>query len=168
MITSERPVRRKVGLCKVPDVNAFSLVEVVIAIGIISVAILAIISLLSVGLRGSRESSDDTHLALMTQYINARNRSQSFSDLKTPSNNITVNPAPTFYFNAAGEVARNASGDPVPAAAPDSHYACTVSWQTSAVSSNLILLQYRFEWPLSAPTNGRQQRVITTSRANEE
>lgn len=163
---NQKSLCRKSG-CRIPDLG-FSLVEIVMAIGIISFALLAIISLFSVGLQGSRESSEDTYLALMTQYVNAWSRSQAFANLAAASNNASANPAPAFFFNAAGEVTRDTGGTPVPVAAADSHYACTVTWQTSSVSTNLISLQYRFEWPWSAPAAGRQQRVIVTSRANEE
>lgn len=166
--TSSAPARSKLALCRTSGTLAFTLVEIVIAIGIMSFAILAIISLFSVGLQSSRESSEDTHLALMTLYVNAWSRSQVFTNLATASNNISADPLPTFFFNAAGEVARNANGEPVPTAAVDSHYACTITWQTSSVSTNLIFLQYRFDWPLAAPATGRQRRVIVTGRANGE
>jgi uncharacterized protein (TIGR02598 family) len=142
--------------------------EVVIAVGIISFAAIAIIGLFSVGLQGSRESSEDTSLALMTQQVDAWSRSQAFTNLTAASNRSSANPAPRFYFNVAAELARNAQGEPTNVAAQDSYYACTISWVSNAASTNFVYLRYRFEWPLSAPTAARQQRMIVSSRANEE
>ena len=46
---------------------AFSLIEVVLALGIVSFALVAILGLLSVGLDSSRESIDDTAVTLLGQ-----------------------------------------------------------------------------------------------------
>lgn len=151
LLPSRQPELRKLG---------FSLIEVVIAIGIVSFAMMAILGLFSVGLQSNRESAEDTTLALMSQQMNAWSRSQPFTNL-TASNTV-------FFFNAGGELTRTANGDPATTAGIDSHYSCTISPQTNSVSTNLIYLQSRYEWPLSAPSTGRQQRVIVASRANEE
>lgn len=139
--------------------SAFSLTEVVIAIGIISFVLMAIIGLFFMGLQTARESAEDTNLALMTQQINAWSRTQTFTNL-TASNR-------TFFFDAMGEWNRNPNGDPAATPPPNSHYACTVSASATSVSTNFTYLQYRFEWPLAAPISKRQQRVVIASRANE-
>jgi len=138
---------------------AFSLVEVVIALGLISFSLMAIMGLFSVGLQSSRESAEDTNLALMTQQVNAWSRSQAFTNLAGTNH--------AFFFDATGEWNRDTNGAPALAARADSHYACTINSQTSPVSSNVIYLQYQFEWPLAAPVAKRQHRVVFASRANE-
>jgi len=144
---------------------AFSLIEVTLAIGIVSFAVLAILGTLAAGLRSSRESSEDTVLALATQEVNAWSRSQPFPLLaaaaKTSSSFL-------IYFNADGTLVRTADGLPSFVPAPDAFYGCTISVHTSGVSDNLLLLQYRFEWPLVAPATARQKEIVTASRSNED
>ena len=92
--------------------RAFSLVEVVIAIGIVSFGILAVISLLSMGVQNSLDSADDTNLALMAQTLNGTLRAQSFNNLTTRADFAENNTAPDFYFNSAAELTRTAAGVP--------------------------------------------------------
>lgn len=144
--------------------RAFSLVEVVISIGIVGFVILAILGLLSLGLQTSRESSKDTALALATQQVDAWSRSQPFSLLSSiaGSSSNTV-----FFFNAEGNLVRTESGSPVTESDGNSLYSCEVSAHESSVSPHFIQLRYRFEWPLSAPAETRKQRVVVASRSNE-
>src|SRR5271155_1091560 len=69
-----RPVRLKSSVRKMIGTArrataGFSLVEVVLAIGIIAFALVSIISLMSLGLQSSKSSTDDTNIALMTQSV---------------------------------------------------------------------------------------------------
>ena len=63
--------------------RAFSLIEVVLALGITTVAIIAIIGLLSVSLQGSREASEDTSSsAILSQVVDGL-RAEPFDDVRT-------------------------------------------------------------------------------------
>lgn len=59
--------------------NAFSLVEVALAVGIISFALVAVLGLLGVGINASRDSSDDTKIAFIMQDVSARVRAEASS-----------------------------------------------------------------------------------------
>ncbi len=159
------PKRREEGYFQASGKTAFSLVEVVLAIGIVSVAILVILGVLSVGLQSSREASEDTFLALSTQQLAAWSKSQTFSNLAVDS---LASSNSVFYFNAQGVLARTSDGAPATAPAADSHYLCTVKKNLSGISTNFLHLQYRFEWPLAAPAPSRQYRIVVASRANED
>lgn len=164
LATSSVFVRRSFPLPIGKKKNAFSLVEVLLAIGLVSFAAIAILSLFSVGLRSSRESSEDTVIALMTRQVHAWSRTQDFTQMTdSPSSGAT-----TFFFSSEGIMERTSDGASASGETSDSLYACMVFVRPSGVSTNLLHLQYRFEWPLSAPQETRQQRTIVASLANED
>ena len=152
--------------------EGFSLVEVVIATGIVSVVIITIIGLLTVGLRNSRESAEDTNLALMTQTISSLVRTRSFSNVYSSTDFSESNTDADYFFDANGTLVRDATGAPASNASADSHFACTITRRTPSLapvsSSNCIYLQYRFTWPLSAQATNRRDKVGFTSLANYE
>ncbi len=57
--------------------GAFSLVEVALAVGILSFALVAVLGLLGVGINASRDSSDDTKVAFIMQDVAARVRTEA-------------------------------------------------------------------------------------------
>ena len=61
--------------------NAFSLVEVVAAVGVVAVGIIAILGLLPSGLNSSRDTANETRAALMAQSVDTTLRSQPFDDI---------------------------------------------------------------------------------------
>jgi Tfp pilus assembly protein PilV len=71
---------------------AFSLVEVVIAIGVISFALVAIIGILPVGLASSRQSAQETRANHLAEEIFSTLRSQPFTSasLSSLGTNTTV------------------------------------------------------------------------------
>ena len=140
--------------------SAFTLVEMVLAIGIACFAIIAVLGLFSVGAQSSRSSNDDTNLALMTRQAVAWIRTQSFTSMSASTGTL-------LYFDSMGQLVRNTAGDPATAPGASAIYSCTISPKASGVSLNLIYLQIRFQWPLSAPSPSRQQRVVISSLANE-
>lgn len=58
--------------------NAFSLVEVVAAVGVVAIGIIAILGLLPSGLNSSRDTANETRAALMAQSVYTTLRSQPF------------------------------------------------------------------------------------------
>ncbi len=68
---------------RIANRRAFSLIEVVLALGITSVAIIAIIGLLSVSLQGSREASEDTSAAAILSQIVDGLRAEPFDEMRT-------------------------------------------------------------------------------------
>lgn len=85
--------------------NAFSLVEVAVAIGVIGFALLAIIGLVPVGQTAARDAADDTKTSLIEQDVFERVRASlhSPSVFSTPAT-LFPNPAisPSYYYTADG------------------------------------------------------------------
>ena len=107
--------------------KAFSLIEVVIALGIFSFAIVAILGLFSISLASSRESSDDTRSAAMVSQVVDALRAKPFEELQT---SLTASNA-LFMFDQEGALLTG-TGSPT--------YQCTVR-TTSESSSSLLSLQ---------------------------
>ena len=61
--------------------KAFSLVEVVAAVGVVAVGIIAILGLLPSGLNSSRDTANETRAALMAQSVYTTLRSQPFTQV---------------------------------------------------------------------------------------
>lgn len=61
---------------------AFSLVEVVAAVGVVAIGIIAILGLLPAGLNSSRDTANETRAALMAQSVYTTLRSQPFKKIE--------------------------------------------------------------------------------------
>jgi uncharacterized protein (TIGR02598 family) len=61
---------------------AFSLVEVVAAVGVVAIGIIAILGLLPAGLNSSRDTANETRAALMAQSVYTTLRSQPFKRIE--------------------------------------------------------------------------------------
>lgn len=135
-------------------VPAFSLVEVAVALGIVSFVLLALMGLAIAGLDASRTSQDDTTLAALAREILVELKSNQQYD------ELSVIGTSRRHWNSHGEITDN----------PDEfHYQCdiTVSPPGPAipgVSSQASQLLLRFTWPYgqSPPQN---EQVFTTTLA---
>ncbi|XHR31081.1 MAG: Verru_Chthon cassette protein B [Chthoniobacteraceae bacterium] len=134
--------------------RAFSLVEVVLALGIISVSLLAVMGLMPVGLKTMREAMDATVESQILQKINAEASLTPFSQLAA---NFA---GKTFYYDESGLFLSNS-----PATAPSA----TRYWVTTdvtnpiypgssnaAVSNNLSALSILI---VSAASSGATNKV---------
>jgi len=151
--------------------SAFSLVEVVIAIGLVSFALLALVGLLTVGLRSSRESGEDTIMAVCTETTQALVRAEGFSQVLTNALYAPGDTTPDFFFDSAGTLLTDSAGAPSRTQNADALYGCLVTRSVPALSqatTNLLVYQLKFVWPLAAPAANRQQRVVPASLANYE
>ena len=120
--------------------RAFSLVELTLAIGLISFCLMALLGLFEVGMKGGRQAANDTVLAATASRLASEiiaTRKFSF-------------PA-TRYFDVDGEsVAQSAA-----------LYGCTISSATvpdsqlPGISTNLVRVSMVFAWPLSAPASAQ-------------
>ncbi|XHR31154.1 MAG: Verru_Chthon cassette protein B [Chthoniobacteraceae bacterium] len=88
------PKSRRSGF--LPDRDAFSLVEVTIALGIVAFSVLSLIGLLPGGLRTVRDSATETAISAIVRQMRAELNQASFSDV------TTTLPTQTWYFNEAG------------------------------------------------------------------
>ena len=126
--------------------RAFSLVEVVLALAIISFALLAMFGLISISLKADRDSSSDTVLAEMHRQVMGELRTGTFGNL--PSLKY-------YYFDVDGSPCTPASSD-VPANPPSAQYQCRadiaadqrVTDANYSVTANLKNVTLTFMWPV--------------------
>ena len=108
----------------------------------------------------------------MAQTTTSLLRTQPFSNIFGSTSFDATNSAADYFFDANGDLTRDASGAPAKAANADSLFACAITRRTPPLAplspSNFLYLQYKFTWPLSAPVRNRKEKVILTSVANYE
>ena len=144
-------------------IRAFSLVEVVLALGVASVALVAVIGLMGVAVNTSSSAGNDTLLVAMTNGVLNDLRSAEFDSLwkDVPRNfkNVAVSTGAavdsTYYFSNEGALVPAAS-----AADFSTQYQCVVKKTPDPASQvaagkpfNLMKLQLTFTWPVSANTD---------------
>jgi uncharacterized protein (TIGR02598 family) len=161
----------------------FSLAEVVLAMGISSVALVSLIGALGISLSAEKDSARDTALAAMSSQLVARLSKVPFDELSENAGSATANgdgavpssadagAADRFYFNAQGVLLPASTGSEHAEAA----YECVVTKHPcedtrSPVSGacNLVRLELAYTWPAggSAPPNlnGHQRLYASVAR----
>jgi uncharacterized protein (TIGR02598 family) len=150
---------------------AFSLVEVVLALGIFSFVIVVILALIPISIRSSKGASDDMALSLMIQATTASLHKAGLPTLAALTPNGTTN----YYFDANGRMLSSAAGalygctaKPISPAnfyvAPQ--YSTNSTYVQLLKSTNFIYVWLQFSWPLSAPTAAQQKTVMVTTIGN--
>ncbi|MDD5350584.1 MAG: hypothetical protein PHQ12_10270 [Chthoniobacteraceae bacterium] len=146
--------------------RAFSLVEVVLALGIVTIALFPMIGLLSVALDATGSAGDDTALAAMCAQALADLRAAPFDALGDPApRQAATIPATlpttladsTYYFSTEGTLisGTNAAGDPhalyecVVKKFPESDTQGEKSGSTAG-PYNRVKLELFFSWPVSS------------------
>lgn len=82
MISSSTPTRLPSGLCDADTRNkAFSLVEVAIALGIVSFALIALLGLMTASLNSGKRAYEDTTIASLTQRVVTEIKTNTFANL---------------------------------------------------------------------------------------
>jgi len=150
----------------------FSLVEVVLALGIVAVGLIGVISVISYSLQSDSASRDDTALGLMTQTTITELHAIGYSMvIGTGSGAPKYTDAdPDYFFAASGALCRDAMGAPITNATAASAnlpvYCCTVTIKNSPQQpSGMVYLRLDFSWPIAAPTAKRQHKMVFTSLA---
>jgi type II secretory pathway pseudopilin PulG len=160
--------------------RAFSLVEVVIAIGIFAISVLTILVLLSVSMEANRSASSDTQVALMAERTYSMLESLGFQNVST--NKLFASGAsPNLYFDVTGKPLMTSTntvlfGYPPPAnaLAAGAIYSCTVTTNTPPLSfgsaggnsTNLLSIGMKFAWPAAAPTANQTVRIVNATLGN--
>lgn len=143
--------------------TSFTLVEVVLALGVIGFAIVAIIGVLPVGLSTGRSAQDETRAAQIAQDIFASLASQT----QTNYNNATINQPPN--FNYAVPLNRNYNYQPLGAtndgqlsptytSEPYKIFLSTNSSPTGFDAGFACKITVRVAWPGSAPSQNQTIR----------
>ena len=154
-----------------PD-TGFSLVEVVIALGIVSFAVLAIVGMMPMALKSAQESMRETDSTLIAQRIfselrtgSGGNRSvskdtntgpNSFTNISLTSHNSTNN---FLAFKEDGRVLTNATTAPANA---DYDFYAQISVFTNTGVANLSRVQIDITAPAAAPPTARTTNSFTT------
>lgn len=158
--------------------KGFTLVETVLALGVISFAIVAILGLLSVSASTGRDSDRDTMLVSMFTQVMADLRTAPFDALwlADPHAGELVDSAPAvdpgdpvdtvYYFTGEGVLI------PSKERTPEAAYRCTVKKTPDASTRgysqtefNLMNLHLLFQSPVSAPVSSRNATSIYTTVA---
>lgn len=113
-----------------PHSCGFSLVEIVLGMGVVCVALVAILGLLSMGVTSSRSSVDESLIAVMSRQV--------ISDLRCQSTGLVAGSTSCFY---------DASG--IPTSETKAVYRCSVVVSTSA-DPNLFNVALNFYRPAGA------------------
>lgn len=132
-------------------VVGFTLVEVTLALGLLSFMLLAVIGLLSVGLESGRTAQVDTVQSLMIRQL------QAFTRTNAPSGYG----GGVYYYHFDGSTNAGASG---------SYFQCVVQTNrpaTNVEAGNYTGISLEVSYPLSAPANHRNTNVFHASLVPE-
>lgn len=128
--------------------KGFSLVEVVLAIGILSFAILALIGLFSVGMAADQDAAEDTAFASMVSQVMGHVRNEA-------RRGMAGLPA-DYQFDI--------SMQSVAASDPEAFYDCRLAYSNVTgfpeVSPHLKMAVLTFTWPASVPAASRPNTNI--------
>ncbi len=142
--------------------RAFSLIEVTLALGVVSFGLMSVLALLPSGLKTVRESANEIALSSIARSVRAELNQASFSDVST------VLPSETWYFSQTGMRL------PATAAAQDRYFAVTfinsppqAPSTASQFSDTLQALSVKIRFPDFAPTPSQQSEVLTFHAARQ-
>lgn len=142
--------------------KAFSLVEVTMAIGIVSFAVLTLVALLPSGLRSVRESANETAISAIVRSVRGELNQASFSDV------TTVLPAQVWYFNEAG--------NRLDESAPEAERFFQINFSSAQPSAQGVPVNFEqimrtltltIRYPVFAPVVGQTTRTVTLLAARQ-
>jgi len=115
--------------------GGFGLVEIVISLGVVSFALIALVGLTMVGLNSSRAAQEDTVVASLARNAVAELKTLGYTRLSTlASTNL--------YYTYDGAVTN--------ATAAEAYYKCDIRIQSPSGNTPLCNLIVNFSWPLHA------------------
>lgn len=153
--------------------RAFSLVEVVIALGIVVFCIVAILSLLSLGLRNSRESAEEIRAASLASSLVGRMRAAPKADLSHlgfPFGPLTNAGGSLFQYPATSP--KYLRGDGLAAAGPEDAVAtggCALSGQGMYdTATRVAAVSFTLWWPASVSLSNAAGRYTVSTYFDTE
>jgi len=145
--------------------QAFSLVEVVLAIGVVSFAMMAMVGVLPIGLRSAQESHSQVAMANIARQLQGELQQISFrSDSTNPLTISSLTNTPLYYTLEGMKTASVADSyylahfDVSSAKAPGSSFS----------ASNARTVTVTLSYPQSAPAANRQQSVFSLLLAKQK
>ena len=164
--TLDRPASRNAGI-----VNAlshkfsrqgFSLIEIVIAIGIVAFAVVPIIGALVVAQTNARMAQRDFEICQVTRSVEALVRARSAYGSSNYSALVTVlsnSPGAVFFFNKGGRLLANVSYPNPTNSDTNAHYRVVARLNTSTVPSTVPTNRTTAQLVVSYPAPGYQESV---------
>jgi|GEM_PF-811372 hypothetical protein len=148
--------------------GGFSLVEVILAIGIAAFAVLTVLGLLGTAMRSNADSEERIQAAnlattLLIQYREFLNGNQTGAQWASPLKNATIQTGPPSNFGNAEAI--SIDGVEVPKADPNAAYALSYAiWKDPDLAADnapydLITCSLRFQWPPKAVFAGNSSNT---------
>jgi uncharacterized protein (TIGR02598 family) len=150
-------VERPRSLTELQRQRAFTLVEVALALAVVSFALIALLGLVSVSLQSSRDANHDTEIALASEYALSNLTTNSFASL------ATLGPATNFFdFQGAPTTQTSITAPAVfNCIAQASANMAPFAWANG--NPNLVAVKLTFTWPGQTNTTGNNAKIIWTS-----
>ena len=118
---------------------AFSLVEVVLALGVAAFSLIAIVGLMPVGVQTNRHANAQTAATNITAAVVADLRTTPAAATASPQFAITFDAEKTLFFDASGQASTSLG--------PDSRYRLKITWNSAPVGLHYAVL--KVTWPAS-------------------
>jgi len=135
-MTLNRYARRPYRRCD-SRTAAFSLLEVVLALGVAAFCLIAVLGLLPVGVQTNRNASSQTGVSNIIATV--------VSDLRTTPAAATTSPEFAITFDAEKTLFFDASGKASPSLSTDSRYRLNVTWNAAPTGLHYAVL--KATWP---------------------
>jgi uncharacterized protein (TIGR02598 family) len=118
---------------------AFSLVEIVLALGVAAFCLIAIVGLMPVGVQINRNATSQTAATNIMAAIVADLRTTPAAATTSPQFAITFDTGKTLYFDASGQASASLG--------PDSRYRLNIMWNSAPTGLHYAVL--KVTWPAS-------------------
>jgi uncharacterized protein (TIGR02598 family) len=135
-----RQVDRRYSSCETASDSraaAFSLLEVVLALGVAAFCLIAVLGLLPVGVQTNRNANSQTAVSNIIATV--------VSDLRTTPAAATTSPEFAITFDAEKTLFFDASGQASPSLSADSRYRLNVTWNSAPTGLHYAVL--KATWP---------------------
>lgn len=137
--------------------RAFSLIEVVLAMGVVSFAILPLVAVLPIGLATVRDSMDETVTANIAQQVRGELQQLSFGSNSTDPVTISNLSSQTYYYTADG--IKTQSSDPEAYYKASFEVGSAVAAGTTYGADNAKAVKVTLKYPASIP-DVKQKKII--------
>src|SRR5438034_3041702 len=134
----------------------FSLVEIVLALGVAGFCLVAIVGLMPVGVQTNRNANSQTAATNIMAAIVADLRSTPAAATTSPHFAITFDTEKTLFFGASGQASTSLG--------PDSRYRLNITWSSAPIGLHYAVL--KVTWPASVdPATATPSGVVKTFAA---
>jgi uncharacterized protein (TIGR02598 family) len=132
---------------------AFSLVELVIALGVAAFCLIAVFGLMPVGMQTNRNATSQSAATNIIAGIVADLRTTPAAATTSPQFAITFGADKTLYFDASGQASTSLS--------PDSRYRLSITWNSAPSGLQYAVLKVTWPAPIDPATTTPSGSVET-------